>query len=64
MTNWYIVVWDRNVKHPNFHLRNELKPRVRHSRLVLPWDSCERNHGIGEIIWPEYQRREGTLSEI
>jgi hypothetical protein len=64
MTDWHIVVWDRNVKHPNFCLRNELKPRVRHSRLVLPWDPCKRKHGTGEIIWPEYQQREGTLSEI
>jgi hypothetical protein len=49
MTNWYIAVWDRNIKHSNFCLRNEPKPRVRHSRLVLPWDPCKRNHGIGEI---------------
>jgi hypothetical protein len=64
MTNWYILVWNRNVKHPNFCLRDEPKPRARHSRLVLPWDPCKRNYGIGEVIWPEYQRRERTLSEI
>jgi hypothetical protein len=64
MTNQYIVVWDRNVKHLIFHLRNEPKPRVRHSRLVLPWDLCKRNHGTEKVIWPEYQRREGTLNEI
>jgi hypothetical protein len=64
MTYWHIVVWDRNVKHPNFYLKNEPKPRVRHSRLVFPWDPCKRNHGIGEIIWPEYQQRDRTLSEI
>jgi hypothetical protein len=64
MTNWCIAVEDRKVKHPNFCLRDEPKPRVRHSRLVLPWDPCKRNHGIGEVIWPEYQRRERTHSEI
>jgi hypothetical protein len=64
MSDWHIVVWDRNIKHPNFHLRNEPKPRVRHSRLVLPWDPCKRNNGIGEVAWSEYQRREGILSEV
>jgi hypothetical protein len=54
MTKWYIAVQDRNIKHPKFCLRNEPKPRVRHSRLVLPWDMYKRNHGIGEVIWPEY----------
>jgi hypothetical protein len=64
MKNWYIAVQDRNIKHTDFCLRDEHKPRVRHSGLVLPWDPCKGNHGIGEVISPEYQRREGTLSEI
>jgi hypothetical protein len=64
MRNWCIAVWDKNVKHLDFCLSDEPKPRIRHSRLVLPWDPCKRNHGIGEVIWPEYQRRERTLSEI
>jgi hypothetical protein len=64
MTNWCVAVWDRDIKHPSFCLRDEPKPRMRHSRMVLPWDPCKRSHGIGEVICPEYQRWEGTLNEI
>jgi hypothetical protein len=49
MTNWYIAVQDRNIKHPKFCLRDEPKPRIRHSRLVLPWDPCKRNYGIEKL---------------